>query len=225
MDYTGIRKRALRVFIGFLALTALVAAISVVSGEFGDIQLKVLATTLTISAASICSMACAAYIEKRKRTRQGLVGIALSVLGALLVIVGLWPPIDSDEYWKTAITVVIWAVACAHGLLMLLPDLDGRQKIVQSLTVVSIAILSALIMVAVWTEMENEGYYRIMALAAIAVALETLVIPILLKLKTGAEPEASTLVLERVAGQTYRDASGELFEVRRVESSSQATTE
>ena len=65
MNYKEIKKLFLWLFLGFLVLTALVGIISVLSGEFGEVQFKVLATCLTISAASICSMACAALIEKR----------------------------------------------------------------------------------------------------------------------------------------------------------------
>ncbi|MCF7975428.1 MAG: hypothetical protein K9N55_16545, partial [Phycisphaerae bacterium] len=127
MDYTAIRKASLKVFIGFLALTALIAIISVLSGEFGKIQFKVLATTFSISAASICSMSCAAFMEKRKRTGLGLTGILLCAVGAVLVIVGLWPEIDSEVYWKTTVTVIVAAIALAHAFLLSLPDLDDRH--------------------------------------------------------------------------------------------------
>ena len=66
MDYAEFRRASLRTFLGFLALTAAVAVVSVLSGDFGETQVKVLLTTLTISAASMCAMACAAFIEKRK---------------------------------------------------------------------------------------------------------------------------------------------------------------
>ena len=66
MDYSEIRKLALKIFIGFLGLTAVIAIISVLAGQFGELQWKILGTTFTISAASICSMSCAAFIEKKK---------------------------------------------------------------------------------------------------------------------------------------------------------------
>jgi hypothetical protein len=70
MNYTELRKRLLKAFIGFLTLTALVAIGSVLSREFGETQLKVLATTFSITAGSICAMACVAFIERRERNRS-----------------------------------------------------------------------------------------------------------------------------------------------------------
>lgn len=61
MNYTEIRRLLLKIFIGFLSLTALVAILSVLSHKFGETQLKVLLTTLSITAGSICAMSCAAY--------------------------------------------------------------------------------------------------------------------------------------------------------------------
>ena len=58
MNFTEIKKVLLKLFVGFLILTAIIAIISVLSGEFGELQGKILATTLTISMASICSMSC-----------------------------------------------------------------------------------------------------------------------------------------------------------------------
>ena len=53
MNYTAIRKLSLKIFLGFLGFTALVAIVSLLSGEFGHLQVKVLATSVAISAASI----------------------------------------------------------------------------------------------------------------------------------------------------------------------------
>ena len=104
MNYKEIRRFSLIVFIGFLILTALIAIVSVLSGTFGDIQWKILGTTFTISAASICSMACAAFMEKKKQVPVGMAGIALCVITAALVIIGMWPEINCDEYWKVTST-------------------------------------------------------------------------------------------------------------------------
>ena len=88
MDYTKLKILSLKVFIGFLGLTAIIAVIAVLRGEFGKLEEKILATSLTISGASICSMSCAAFIDKKKHTLLGLFGIGLSVAAAVLLIAG-----------------------------------------------------------------------------------------------------------------------------------------
>ena len=216
MDYAQIKRLSLKTFIGFLVLTALVAIISLLGGEFGELQVKILVTTFTISAASICSMSCAAFIERRKSARLGLSGIFLSAAGAILLIVGLWTEVNNDEYWKATVTLIVFAVAFAHAFLLALPELDDRQKWARIVSAGSIGLLALQIVAAVWGQIENDGYYRLLAVVAVVVALETLVIPILMLLRRGSGRRGTSLVLEKVEGERYKDPTGKMYHVREV---------
>ena len=96
MDYSALRKLALKFFLVFLGLTALVAIVSVLTGSFGELQLKILATSFAISSASILAMSCAAFIERKKRVVLGISGVLLSAMAACLVIAGLWLESESE---------------------------------------------------------------------------------------------------------------------------------
>jgi hypothetical protein len=217
MNYTEIRKLSLKFFIGFLGLTAVVAIVSVLGGEFGELQWKILATTLTISAASILSMACAAFIEKKKSLNLGMSGIVLSIVAAVLLIIGIWPEIDSELYWRTTISVAVVAVGFAHGFLLVLPDLDDKQKWIQSFSTVTIGILCLLIVAAILGDINNDIYFRILAVVAIIAGLETLTIPILMKLQKGGGQRTEKLVLEKVENGIYTDAAGKRYELREID--------
>jgi len=221
MDYSEIRRLFLRTFIGFLILTALIAIGSVLTGEFGELQLKILATCLAISTASICSMACAAFMEKGRLQGLGLLGITLSIIAACLAIIGMWPEIESAEYWKTTLTAAVFAAALAHAFLLSLPELDPRHRWVQGVTAVSIGVLALQIVVAAWGEIESEAYYRLLAVVAILVGLETLLVPILMKFRQGEGPKRERLELQRVEEGLYEDASGRRYHVS--EATSQLT--
>ena len=223
--FSRFRKAALRVFIGFLSVTALLAIISVLSGEFGEFELKVLGTTAAISAASICSMSGAAFIERGMRIELGLVGIAMSILGAILVIVGMWPEFESEGYWKTTFTMIICAVGLAHAFLLALPRFDNPFKYIQIASWVFIAVLSIQLMVAMWAEIDEEGYYRVLAVTAILVGLCTLLVPILMKLRKGEGTEKVVLQLEGVGNDTYRDPQGKLYKVTRIHEGSKPEVE
>jgi hypothetical protein len=215
MDYTAIKKITLWAFIGFLGFTALSAIIILLIGEFGDLELKILGTSFTISAASILAMSCVAFIERKRLVKLGFSGILLSLVAAILLIFGMWVEIDRIGYWKTAITFVILSYAFAHAFILVLPKLDDRQEWVQILSSFSIGVLSLLIVVAVWGEIEDEGYYRFLAAVAIVVALETLVVPILIKLRKGNGEERKSLVLESIGGEMYKDSVGNVYVVRK----------
>jgi hypothetical protein len=217
MDYTAARKLSLKLFVGFLGLTALVAIVSVLSGDFGELEIKILLTSLTISTASICSMGCAAFIDKKKHVRIGLAGIGLSILAAILVIVGVWEVFDSDTFWKTTGTVIVLAIAFPHAFLLLLPELERGLRWIQSVAVISIGVLALQIIVAILGEIDSEPYYQILAAVAIVVGLETLVIPILTRLRKGISATGDRLVLAREEGDVYRDVNGRTFRVTPIE--------
>lgn len=211
MNYAKITRLSLKLFIGFLVLTALIAMISVLTGKFGKIQMKILGTTFTISAASICSMSCAAFINRKKLVQLGLLGILLSVSAAILVITGMWSEIESYAFEKITITLAVSAVAFTYAFLLVLPELDDRQKWVQAVSSVSIGILALQIIVAAWGDIGNNWYLRLLAFVAIIVGLVTLVIPILMKLRKGDERKNNKIVLERVDGDVYRDTTGRKY--------------
>jgi len=228
MNYIKIKRLSLKVFIGFLGLTALIAVISVLTGTFGKIQMKILATTFTISAASICSMSCAAFIDKKKLVQLGLLGILLSVSAAIMLIIGMWWEIRSDVGEKVTITLSVFAVAFAFAFLLVLPKLDDRQKWVQKVSSVSIGILALQMVIAVWLEgyiKLNDWYYRLLAVVAIVVGLETIVIPILMKLRKGDERKIDRIILEKIEGDVYRDPAGKKYRLMEMDAKPAARTD
>ncbi len=217
MNATSIRKSLLWVFIGFLTITAVLAIVAVLSGEFGDFQVKTLVTTFSISVASICSMACAAYMERRKNKPLGFSGIGISVAAAAVVIAGIWLEMEEDEYWKTAGSLVVFAIGSAHALLLLIPKLPARYQWTQVASTVSIVILGLQIAAAIWGEIDDEGYYRILAAVSIVVVLFTLLIPILMRMgKKDPVLPSSKLVLEAQDDGTYVDESGTAYRVTEI---------
>jgi hypothetical protein len=216
MNYRELKRLSLVAFIGFLILTALIAIVSVLTGKFGELQWKILLTTFTISAASICSMCCAAFMEKRKQVPLGLAGIVLSIITAVLVIAGMWPELDIEEYWKTTVTCGVLALGFAHSFLLTLPDLDPRHKWVQVISPIFIGVLAAQIIIAIWGEIDNDWYYRFLALVAIVTGLETLVIPILTKLRKPGGAQKGKLILSPIEGDLYRDPGGKTYRVTEI---------
>jgi hypothetical protein len=214
MNYTKITRLSLKVFIGFLGLTALIAMVTVLTGTFGEIQRKIMGTTFTISAASICLMSCAAFINRKKLVQLGLLGILLSTSAAIMLIIGMWWEISSDIGEKVTITLSVFAVAFAFAFLLVLPKLDNRHKWVQLVSSVSIGILALQGAVAVWCEHYiklNDWYFRLLAVVAIVVGLETIVIPILMKLRKGDERKIDRIILEKIEGDVYRDPAGRKY--------------
>lgn len=219
MDFTDLRKGFLKLFLGFLGITALVAIISVISGELGRLQVKILITCFTISAASISGMACAAFIERRQFSWPGLLGIALAVLSAILVITGVWMESGDEMYWKVTATIITLAIGTAHGFLLNLPDLDKMSHWVQTVSTGTISLLVLLILVVIWVEVETEWFYRFLTVVSILTGLVTLAIPILMKLRTDTGNDEEQLLLKRLEFQKYQAPNGDIYHVEKIKRS------
>lgn len=214
MNYSKVKNIFLRGFIGFLVLTALVAIVAVFSESFGETQKRILATTFTISIASICAMACAAFIERRELVTLGMAGIASSALAGGLLLLGIWNLLESNISFKITATFITISVAFAHAFLLALPELDKRYRWFQPVTAITIGLLAIQIIVALWTETESMIYYQSLAVVAILTGLETLVTPILFKLRGEEKEQAQELHLTLIDGNHYKNESGDKYEVK-----------
>lgn len=96
MKHSDLRRTLLRLFILFLCLSAGLAIIAVLGGGFGQVQLKIILSTLAIAAANICGMSCAAYMQRRGQNPAGLAGIISAVAAAVMVIAGIWGEANSE---------------------------------------------------------------------------------------------------------------------------------
>ena len=211
-----VRKGSLYSFIGFLAISALLAITCVLSGEFGDFEIKVLITTSVIAVASICSLCCSAYSNRKENALPGLGGISVAAVSASMLIVGVWAEIDSEGYWKATAICSVFAIAFAHSLALLAVELRPTYSWLRIGTGINIFALAALISVLILVEIDDdyEGVFKLVAVLAILAALETLVIPILGRLAKVAPTQAGeALSLTRREDGTYEDKGGRIYRV------------
>ena len=213
MDYTRARKLFLKGFLGFLILTALLAIFSILTDTFGKTQAKILGTSSIISVASILSMSCAAFLERKCIPWLGFSGIAAAVVAALLSIVAIWAEIEDRDFIRVIMTFVVAAVGLAHAFLLVLPKLDSNQEWVQKASSVTIGTLCTLIIILIWGDFESEWYARILGVLGILTGLVTLAVPIMMKLRKETGSTARTLILTEQEDGHFTDASGTRYRV------------
>jgi len=223
MNIQRARSGLLISFIGFLVLTAVIGIATVLTGEFGSIQLKTLGTTFTISAASVCAMACAAFIQKRRAPALGWVGIGLNFIAAALVIYGMWTESGGNLYWKTTFSLIVLGLGFAHALLLQLPRLSESLDWAQGVAAGLIGLLALMIITLICFEIDSSAYFRLLGVASIVVVLFTLVIPVLAKLGQAprkpaptAAPDPNKLLLTPLDGDYYEDVRGVVYRVEKV---------
>lgn len=185
MQNLNLKKFFLYLLIGSVALSAVLGIGVILFGDFGEFEVKILLTTLTITITSILGLACGACLEAKRAKILPYAGITFASVAAVLFIIFTWNDFHDGEIpIKSAMSVLILAVACSHISLLSIASLD--KKFLWSRYAVHFAVwsLSAFLLYLVWIEQDFNGDFipRMLGVLSIAAAALTIVTPIFHKL-------------------------------------------
>lgn len=179
------KKIALWFLIISVSLSALLGIFTILSGTFGDFEGRVILTTVTISAASICAHAAGALWESQGSRTLPRIAVVLAILAAALIISGIWARISSEEFWKFSATVGVLAIASAQACLISLARLASRFAWTRTLALIAIIFLAAQIIFVIYGDVREEGFFKALGANAILVAALTIMMPIFHRLSRG----------------------------------------
>ena len=176
-----IKRAFLYALVGAVGVSALLAITAIVSGAFGDLEFRILLSTVTIAAASVCGLACGACLEPARNRTLPLFGIALALAAAAASLLLIWTESwrEVDVALRTTASLGVFAVAVAHLCLLSMAKLAARFE--WSLVVAHVVILfvAALVTVMIWFEVsDEESAFQLLAVAVILDAAITILIPI-----------------------------------------------
>lgn len=172
------KKVALWFLIVSVALSAALGILAILTGNFGDFEMRIILTTLTISAASIGALAAGALWEGRGQKELPLLGVVLAVVAALLIITGIWFEPHSDQYWKFTASTGVLAAATSHACLLSLAKLAPRFAWARLVTLTAVYALAVLIVMTIYFEPTGDMGLRIIGTTSIVVAALTIMTPI-----------------------------------------------
>ncbi|MGV3482857.1 MAG: hypothetical protein ACO1RT_00415 [Planctomycetaceae bacterium] len=172
-------KPLLYALIGSVLLGAALAIFFVLRGTWNWFEIRVILTTLTIAAASLCGLAC-----ELSKTPLGLnllpkFGLVVTAIGAVMLLIGIWADISGDMYWKLTTCVCIFSVATVHVSLLSIAKLGRRFRWVYTVACQIIFGLAIMLAIIILAEIDSDTAWRLVAALSIVVAAITLVIPIL----------------------------------------------
>ena len=190
----GIRRIAVWTVVVSLVITALIGIYTIVSGEFGETQGKVMITTLAVAAFSVLALCHLAIVERDVRA-VGWIGIGTSALALLAAVILIWWNFGDYVYQpggiysnitKTFAISGLAAVSLAHANLMLLLQTAPLRWIRSSLSValILIAIVVSLVVPVILTdgmfppEPFQNVYWRFFGVILILDALCTIALPV-----------------------------------------------
>jgi hypothetical protein len=180
------RQLFYRVLIAGLCLTALVAIVGFLSGDFDETDARVLGTTFALVVYSSTGLAGFSLLSRQRAVALAYAGIASSLLGFLTGMNLIWSDsgFDSDGAWKSAFVFLIVALAAAHTALLVLRQRKTDPPSVEAAvrcTIAAIAVLASMLVIALLKEVEDEGYYRFLGVIAVLWVLGTILVPVVRK--------------------------------------------
>jgi hypothetical protein len=198
VDRPGLKILFLYALIASVALSALIGIGVILFGNFGEFEIKVLLTTLTVTVTSILGLACGAYLETKQNRLIPVAGIILALVSAVMWVYLIWHgTVHEEGFVKTLMSTTLLSASCSHISLLSLARLD--RKFIWSRYAVHVAVwsLTAFLLYLIWNpdRMTEETTGRVVGVLSIIIAALTLVTPILHKLSAGA-PESAEIDAE-----------------------------
>lgn len=160
---------------------AATAIFALLSFDFGEIQAKILLTTLSLGAFSLTGLCCAVLADQHQYIVFGGIGIAISIAGAVFAILTNWGVVTGWEILiKGRFFFLTVAVAFGHAALLLM--INTTNNLVRSSRIATLVIIALVAgMLLAFTVFPDSIVYAwtILGILAVLDALGTIATPVL----------------------------------------------
>jgi len=186
----NLKRLFLYTLIGSVVVSALIGIGVILLGNFGEIEVRVLMTTLTVTVTSILGLANGAYYESGRGRRLPTVGITASLAAALMTLLIIWTDLDDNEtFIKASVTAMMFAVSTSHLSLLSLARLDRRFEWSNMAARVVIGMLIGILLYLLWIQPTGDGetIIRVIGVLSILIAAITVMTPVFHKLSSSGD--------------------------------------
>jgi len=215
MDAPDLKRIFLYSLIGSVSVSALLGIGVLLFGSFGNIEVRILMTTLTVTAASILGLACGAYLETGRGRAMPVAGVAFAIAAAAMTMLIIWNVFDRwENFIKATGTATLLAACCSHLSLLSLATLDQRFRWSSVLAFVSVWALATILLYLIWFEPEGDSdvIFRVLGILSILIGAVTVMTPVFHRLSAGQDDVAE--IDEEIANLKNRISE---LEAKRVE--------
>jgi len=168
-----------------IALSALMGIWAIISGEFGDLQGKVLLTTLTVVGTSVLGLACGAFLESPRNLKLKAVPIAGIIIAVLCAVTSFWliwgfSDRGDNGFLKLFFVSLIFAFSLAQLSLLSMARLAGRFRWSLITAYIVIFVLDSIVSAIIIFELTGDDglVLRLIGILSVVAASLTVMIPI-----------------------------------------------
>lgn len=177
----NLRRYGIRFVLASIAVNAVIGIIAIVSGDFSNLDAKILVTSMSVTGGSVLALASLAARTQQFVKYVPEAGAAFSIIGFALLTYGAWTEFDSEDVGKAAGTAILFASGVTHAGLLSRSRLLPRYRPVLQSAWLFAAVLVGMITFLIWASdtVDNDIYPRAMGVIIILLAAVTLAVPVL----------------------------------------------
>jgi hypothetical protein len=186
-----------------LSTSALLAIGILLLGEFDETQARILVTTALIGFFSLLALPGGVLLDQGRRAALAWTTIGLAAFSFVIAMNLTWGDTDSDNLWKVAGSATALTGAFSQAATSTSRRRATDTPAVRTLYLLSlgtVSLLALLILLAIWEEIDGEGFYRFLGAVAVLNLLLVLLQPV--ARRVGATSTASPA--EQPRAGTYR---------------------
>ena len=195
----SLKRSLLYSLIAALVLCAVFGIYVFLLGDFGQTEVRILLTTLTVAFYSLMSLACAVAWEKRRTRVLSLPGLVVCAVGFVFLLLCIWvESYESEAFAKATGILAIFAFSFAQASVLTLARLKPRLAWVSWTALVAIFSLAIVGSTMIVFDVDDQWWFRVLGVLAIVDSCASLSIPVLYKLGGLPAPDAARQPYPRI---------------------------
>lgn len=191
-----LKKLFLKSLIVSLSASGLLGIFIFLFGKFGETEIRLLLTTLSIGGCSLTGLCCATIYPSENYKIFSVIGIVIAGLCFIFTLFVIWSS-DFDHFentWKILLSFIVLTTTFAHmSLLLNIRIVNQLVMNVLIATLLFISIVACMLLILIFCEFDcGEFFFRLLGVFTILVILGTIVTPILNKTQKQDDSEEDT---------------------------------
>jgi hypothetical protein len=174
------KTKLIYVFVISLVIAGLIGINAILGGGGGEIQAKILFSTLAFTVYSIIGLCCNAIVGTRY-DMFAKIGLLVTACALAYAIITTWAIPENLAFLQTRFSFLVIAVGLAHASLMLLVDQKTTAIKLAVVTAMAASVVVALILVSMIHGIISGISFQLLGVASLIGIVSTLTAPLLSK--------------------------------------------
>lgn len=192
------KKIALGTVIASVVISGTLGIIALLVGSWGELQTKVVLTTMTITGTCLFLLAATALRERHGSRLLPGAGALLATVAMVLLLLGIWKAFDGDLYWKWTSISLLFAAVTAHLCLLSLARLSGAFRWALWVAFLVIYGLVSKVSFIILAENSSDFDMRVVGVLAILAGCLSILIPIFHRICAAREEARAKVGKEKI---------------------------